>query len=405
MKKIYLVLTLIFTLVLVACTETEKTNPLPDLSGQDEVELSITEKIEFLNEIELDELYFDRVLMEQFAKFSMDYENQVDRNYGGGDTQQSMTSIKASLDYLSRSYIDLGANPSQTKMLQAIDKLDFEANVRSVNKIKSNNQTTYDQDDTFAFDINVSDSFLYIANKNLFLQYNGTFDLSIQQKGQAKKTVDAQYDMVREKPNTEEDQFTQADYDQIRQMLQQLTLDSFEIPSDFEEGEFEEELATFNDLVKIYQSGDLYTIRLHLTKAMIDDLIDLAVENFKLAYGQPTSEDQFEQFDEAIAALKAALKSFEIDFRIEILDKKVDRILFFAAGEFSDFDFDVEYDGMGEENQKLDLVVEKFGFILDFTPETPALPTASDLEAFVAVDSPQIQELFEQLQSLSNPSM
>ena len=155
-----------------------------------------------------------------------------------------------------------------------------------------------------------------------------------------------------------------------------------ELPTD---SSYDELLSEFDQMIKVYQQGDIYTVRVLIDKAMVDELIDQQFDSIILGYQIEYSEEEKQQIEEAKTILKAALQAFEFDFRFEVRNNKVRRILYSLTGQIGPTEYsipDLEEGNYGIYKGMIKL--EKFGFIIDLDPVAPSMPT--DFNGFAQVD-------------------
>src|SRR5690606_3100410 len=180
------------------------------------------------------------------------------------------------------------------------------------------------------------------------------------------KSVNETYDAIQERVISQT--FDEALYLEIESMLNEMrTMLQTDLSLD-EMTEMDEEMVDFIDeMVSVYSEGTTHTIRIHLTKEMINEMIDLVFES----YTDIGSMD-LQQLLEIKDTVKNALQSFDLDFRIEVVGealgtKTLSKILFNISGKFQGFSLDMSE--MGEDVMPVVLQfgidIQRFGFIID----------------------------------------
>ncbi|HLT00206.1 MAG TPA: hypothetical protein VK005_01800 [Acholeplasma sp.] len=381
MKKIILVLTMVFTLLLVACEQQDFVNPLPELDNSDELELTLTQKYDFLKDVDFNGVNYDEILLEQFAKFELNYELDTNVEYPPYKNKSHLeTNIY--FDYDAKSYIKLGDNVSETIIYLLLDKLEVKANY--LTDSETTIDTTITNHQAIDLDIDFSDTYLLMKNQNIYAQTNGFFKLVVDLQGEI-NTTEKVFDMVKEKPTTE-NVFTQNEYQILKDLFDSFMAYDFTLPEELPtDSSYDELLSEFDQMIKVYQQGDLYTVRVLIDKAMVDELIDQQFDSIILGYQIEYSEEEKQQIEEAKTILKAALQAFEFDFRFEVRNNKVKRILGSLTGQIGPTEYsipDLEEGNYGIYKGMIKL--EKFGFIIDLDPVAPSMPT--NFNGFAQVD-------------------
>lgn len=399
MKKIYIVLVLLFGLILVGCTPTS--SELPPLNESDALDLTMEEKYEMMQQINFDDVEESGFRLDQFMKLDFAYESESDftsEMYSMNQTSNGLLNV----DYDASFYASLGASANDTVLYAGINKAIINATMESNLSQTGSGEDPLDQSSKDNYALNITDSFLLLMDKIAYLKTNGSLLIEnyVDDELMLETKVDESFANIKEKSMMPV--FTDEAYleikNQIAEMKSSVELLPEDMPTDAELDELMEEL---DAMVTVYQTGDVYTLRILVNKMMIDTLIDQTFEMIMLQIEAATA-DQINSMTTLKALIKNALKSFEFDFRIEVKGpedgvKNLSKISLSVNGEFTGFTFDMaEFDEQAMPLRiDFGVTVEKFGFILDFNGAEPEFPTEAELAAYEAVETPSIVELLD----------
>ncbi len=388
MKKVILIcFSMLLVLILAAC-EGGSNNPLPSIEGLDVVELSLIEKYEFLQSIDYGAFNQGGISINQFAE--IDFAMESESNYSlqtdfFTKEEQFIQRGSIGLDYESNTYGFLGDSAASTIFYANIDHAIFNFGSYNYSSVSYDDSDAIESEVEQNASVNITNSFFLLLNKIAYIQSNGSSSSESINNGDVASSTSSDYDMLKEK--SEDEVFTTEMYDEIKSYFEQLESISDELPEELPtEIELSEALQELNDMVTVYQSGDVYTIRFYITKAMVDSLIDKAFTEL-LLLAEEANEAAIAEMENLRDLIKTSFKSFEFDYRIEVEDQKITRILFFVSGEFTGFQLN-QPDDSG--HLKLDIKIERLGFVIDFNANQPTLPTSAYLADFEPVTTPSI---------------
>lgn len=395
MKKIWLLLIVLSLVVLAGCSV--PSNELPPLDDEHKVEMSLEDKVVFLQSVSMDEMDDANFKFQQFAKVDFAYSAELEQSVAGVDAHYEMDGL-VNLDIDQVSFISLGSSHEDSFIYIGLDKAHFHMDI--------NNHETFDGDtanknvDDIDATVNFNGAYAYLNHEGMHFNLDGSVVANqLIKEGEVvidEQSINETFDNIQEKVITQT--FDEALYLEIKSMLDEMkTMLEMDLTLD-EMTEMDEEMVTFIDeMVTVYSEGTTHTIRLHLTKEMMNEMIDLAFESY-VEY----AATNLEQMSEIKQTIKNALQSFDLDFRIEVVGealgtKTLSKILFNVSGKFQGFTLDMSQ--MGED--MLPVVVQfgidisRFGFIIDFDADLIELPTEDELDNFEVVEVPSFVEIFE----------
>ena len=397
MKKIWLLLIILSLVALVGCSV--PTNDLPPLDDGNKVEMSLEEKVVFLQSVSMDEMDASNFKFQQFAKVDFAYSAELERSVAGVDAHYEMDGL-VNLDIDQVSFISLGSSHEDSFIYIGLDKAYFHMDINNHETFAG--ETSSENVDDIDATINFNGSYAYLNSDGMYFNLDGSAVMNqLTQEGELvidSKSVNETYDAIQERVISQT--FDEALYLEIESMLNEMkTMLQTDLSLD-EMTEMDEEMVDFIDeMVSVYSEGTTHTIRIHLTKEMINEMIDLVFES----YTDIGSMD-LQQLLEIKDTVKNALQSFDLDFRIEVVGealgtKTLSKILFNISGKFQGFSLDMSE--MGEDVMPVVLQfgidIQRFGFIIDLDADLIELPTNDELETFEVVEVPSFAEIFENM--------
>ncbi|CDR30337.1 Uncharacterised protein [Acholeplasma oculi] len=397
MKKIWLLLIILSLVALVGCSV--PTNDLPPLDDGNKVEMSLEEKVVFLQSVSMDEMDASNFKFQQFAKVDFAYSAELEQSVAGVDAHYEMDGL-VNLDIDQVSFISLGSSHEDSFIYIGLDKAYFHMDINNHETFAG--ETSSENVDDIDATINFNGSYAYLNSDGMYFNLDGSAVMNqLTQEGELvidSKSVNETYDAIQERVISQT--FDEALYLEIESMLNEMrTMLQTDLSLD-EMTEMDEEMVDFIDeMVSVYSGGTTHTIRIHLTKEMINEMIDLVFES----YTDIGSMD-LQQLLEIKDTVKNALQSFDLDFRIEVVGealgtKTLSKILFNISGKFQGFSLDMSE--MGEDVMPVVLQfgidIQRFGFIIDLDADLIELPTNDELETFEVVEVPSFAEIFENM--------
>lgn len=369
MKKILIVFVMFLGLLLVACTET-KPKVLPDMNDNDRMELTLAQKIDFLSNLEAPDLSSNALMLNLFSKMNVDFAVSTEQNLTLDIRSNVNQQAKFNADLDVELYGKLGDSASSSIVYANLK--------RAFLSVEQKASTKFMEDDISSqtnITVDFSNSFFLIHQTHAYYQLNGLYDYNLEQNGEVLLDEKDSFDNLQEKVSTPI--FTESDY---QELIEQLSF--FELPdtNDLDLNELFEAFETISKHIEIYKTNDTYTIRILADASIIRDGIDemkKVLIEFYDGFESNIDQEILTLFDK----IKDSIKSFDLDFRVEVVNHKITRILFGISGHFQ-FEKDNTYP------LTLNVNIERLGFILDLNPTAPNMPSTNDLANFKVVEYP-----------------
>src|SRR5690606_11874402 len=169
MKKIWLLLIILSLVALVGCSV--PTNDLPPLDDGNKVEMSLEEKVVFLQSVSMDEMDASNFKFQQFAKVDFAYSAELERSVAGVDAHYEMDGL-VNLDIDQVSFISLGSSHEDSFIYIGLDKAYFHMDINNHETFAGDtaNKNVDDKDAT----INFNGAYAYLNHEGMHFNLDGS---------------------------------------------------------------------------------------------------------------------------------------------------------------------------------------------------------------------------------------
>lgn len=397
MKKIIMILLVFMLTLLVGCTTPE--DRLPELNEDDKVEMTATEKAEFLQTVaQLTTEDTNNFRLDTFLDLEFAMTSELEFSFEDLSTVNDMT-MTFSADFDMTNYIEIGESAEDTYMYSRFNA--FELNMlNDVYMSSTNGEETTTEDVVQTVDFSLSDTYFLARNDYAYYHLNGSASVEVKADNQVDQDLSTAKTFTNLKEKTLEARITQEMYLELMASmveLQEMLMVDFD--AEMTEAEKDDMLDMLDTHVSIYSNGNEHTIQFLVNTQMIDDVINQLFESIETELGE---FGDMENFDTVKASFIAAFKSFNFDFRI-ILDgelegaKTLSRIEMLITGEFSGFSLNMAEIDENSIPMVIEMTVKlnRLGFTLDFNADDLTLPTESELAEFTLVDTPSFGDVLD----------
>lgn len=397
MKKIIMILLVFMLTLLVGCTTPE--DRLPELNEDDKVEMTATEKAEFLQTVaQLTTEDTNNFRLDTFLDLEFAMTSELEFSFEDLSTVNDMT-MTFSADFDMTNYIEIGESAEDTYMYSRFNA--FELNMlNDVYMSSTNGEETTTEDVVQTVDFSLSDTYFLARNDYAYYHLNGSASVEVKADNQVDQDLSTAQTFTNLKEKTLEARITQEMYLELMASmveLQEMLMVDFD--AEMTEAEKDDMLDMLDTHVSIYSNGNEHTIQFLVNTQMIDDVINQLFESIETELGE---FGDMENFDTVKASIIAAFKSFNFDFRI-ILDgelegaKTLSRIEMLITGEFSGFSLNMAEIDENSIPMVIEMTVKlnRLGFTLDFNADDLTLPTESELAEFTLVDTPSFGDVLD----------
>ncbi len=397
MKKITMILLVFMLTLLVGCTTPE--DRLPELNEDDKVEMTATEKAEFLQTVaQLTTEDTNNFRLDTFLDLEFAMTSELEFSFEDLSTVNDMT-MTFSADFDMTNYIEIGESAEDTYMYSRFNA--FELNMlNDVYMSSTNGEETTTEDVVQTVDFSLSDTYFLARNDYAYYHLNGSASVEVKVDNQVDQDLSTAQTFTNLKEKTLEERITQEMYLELMASmveLQEMLMVDFD--AEMTEAEKDDMLDMLDTHVSIYSNGNEHTIQFLVNTQMIDDVINQLFESIETELGEFSD---MENFDTVKTSIIAAFKSFNFDFRI-ILDgelegaKTLSRIEMLITGEFSGFSLNMAEVDENSIPMIIEMTVKlnRLGFTLDFNADDLTLPTESELAEFTLVDTPSFGDVLD----------
>src|SRR5690554_1980188 len=397
MKKIIMILVVFMLTLLVGCTTPE--DRLPELNEDDKVEMTATEKAEFLQTVaQLTTEDTNNFRLDTFLDLEFAMTSELEFSFEDLSTVNDMT-MTFNADFDMTNYIEIGESAEDTYMYSRFNA--FELNMlNDVYMSSTNGEETTTEDVVQTVDFSLSDTYFLARNDYAYFHLNGSASVEVKADNQVDQDLSTAQTFTNLKEKTLEARITQEMYLELMASmveLQEMLMVDFD--AEMTEAEKDDMLDMLDTHVSIYSNGNEHTIQFLVNTQMIDDVINQLFESIETELGE---FGDMENFDIVKASFIAAFKSFNFDFRI-ILDgelegaKTLNRIEMLITGEFSGFSLNMAEIDENSIPMVIEMTVKlnRLGFTLDFNADDLTLPTESELAEFTLVDTPSFGDVLD----------
>ncbi len=392
MKKIFMLMIFVVVVLLTACTDTGGGDEIPNIDDFDEVELSLSEKVDFLADLDLSNVSSGAFSYNAYFKgdLDIDFINNNDYFY---ETNNSRNKIKGNFDFDSTIYATAGETINDIVLYAELSKLVAKLDVLNESEVINDDEPYYNSSykEENNIDISINNSFVLVLGDNAYFRLNGSVNVEADYNGET-ETNELSFDNIKER--MENLPINNEGYDELKEELDNLTSmyeDMFnEIP---DLTEFEEMLEDLNNLVTIYKKGDVHIIEL---KIDVDKLLTAIDETLGMFIGVEEGEVSV-IFTEMMDLLTEHLKTFDFEVKIEVHNNKVTKLGFDFKMELTNIEYsyeDDDFDVLNQVNFSAKVKIDRLGFLIDFNPKAPSYPSQDDLNNYELVDEPSFGDLF-----------
>ncbi|MFA7417190.1 MAG: hypothetical protein WCZ19_01480 [Acholeplasma sp.] len=397
MKKITMILLVFMLTLLVGCTTPE--DRLPELNEDDKVEMTATEKAEFLQTVaQLTTEDTNNFRLDTFLDLEFAMTSELEFSFEDLSTVNDMT-MTFSADFDMTNYIEIGESAEDTYMYSRFNA--FELNMlNDVYMSSTNGEETTTEDVVQTVDFSLSDTYFLARNDYAYYHLNGSASVEVKVDNQVDQDLSTAQTFTNLKEKTLEERITQEMYlELMASMVELQEMLRVDFDAEMTEAEKDDMLDMLDTHVSIYSNGNEHTIQFLVNTQMIDDVINQLFESIETELGEFSD---MENFDTVKTSIIAAFKSFNFDFRI-ILDgelegaKTLSRIEMLITGEFSGFSLNMAEVDENSIPMIIEMTVKlnRLGFTLDFNADDLTLPTESELAEFALVDTPSFGDVFD----------
>ena len=237
-------------------------NEIPNIDDFDEVELSLSEKVDFLADLDLSNVSSGAFSYNAYFKgdLDIDFINNNDYFY---ETNNSRNKIKGNFDFDSTIYATAGETINDIVLYAELSKLVAKLDVLNESEVINDDEPYYNSSykEENNIDISINNSFVLVLGDNAYFRLNGSVNVEADYNGET-ETNELSFDNIKER--MENLPINNEGYDELKEELDNLTSmyeDMFnEIP---DLTEFEEMLEDLNNLVTIYKKA-MFTSRIKI---------------------------------------------------------------------------------------------------------------------------------------------